>query len=605
MDVSALLNSASKERWQRVGLKKRAGVLIPLFAVFSAQTIAVADFSDLKLLIDWLVKTGNSILQLLPMNETGTLHCPYDAISSFALEPLYLSLGQMPLSRVLRKKTAELKIQFPAGGAYVDYGFKVAKLKLLQEIFQGQKLPPAFEQFVQENRYWLDDFALFRVLKDYHQGLPWYEWAGQFRDREAPALAGFQRDHQQEIIFQQWLQWQTYLQFRTVKEYASRRKIILKGDLPILVSRDSADVWAHRDFFKLEFAAGAPPDMYAALGQRWGMPTYNWENIACDDYRYLKQRLRYAENFYDILRIDHVVGLFRIWSIPYDQPQETQGLNGFFDPADQSRWGEHGKTILSVMLASTKMLLCAEDLGVIPPVCAQLLGELGIPGNDVQRWTKDWKIKHDFLAAQDYRLSSVAVLSTHDTTNWQAWWENECGTVDEALFMRKCAGRVDYLGAKAKLFEPLLSAHGRLRWLNSLDSVDKLIEGLSPQRAVPKGHLLDFIDLYENSFQEKEKLWKQMKLAGPMREKSDREILAAALRIALEASSIFSIQLVTDWLALAPDILSHDPYNYRVNTPGTISPRNWSQVFPISIEKLLRHPLCAQIKQMIVSSGRG
>ena len=129
----------------------------------------------------------------------------------------------------------------------------------------------------------------------------------------------------------------------------------------MLVSRDSADVWAHPDFFKLEFAAGAPVDMYCAKGQRWGMPTHNWDRIRSDNFTYVKEKLKVAENFYDILRIDHVVGLFRIWSIPYNEPQETQGLNGFFDPGDENAWGPHGRDLLSILQKSSSLSLCAED----------------------------------------------------------------------------------------------------------------------------------------------------------------------------------------------------------------------------------------------------
>ena len=182
-----------------------------------------------------------------------------------------------------------------------------------------------------------------------------------------------------------WLQWILFKQFKEASAYAARNNIFIKGDLPVLVSRDSSDVWSHPDYFKLDFAAGAPPDMYTALGQRWGMPTYNWEAIAHDNYRYLKEKLKYAQEFYNILRIDHVVGLFRIWSIPYNDPQENQGLNGVFDPLDEQRWDQHGRKILSILVQNTKMLLCAEDLGVIPKCCTDTLLEFGICGNDVAR----------------------------------------------------------------------------------------------------------------------------------------------------------------------------------------------------------------------------
>lgn len=316
---------------------------------------------------------------------------------------------------------------------------------------------------------------------------------------------------------------------------------------------------------------------------------------------FLKEKLRYAENFYDILRIDHVVGIFRIWSIPYDALRENQGLNGSFDPPDEKRWKEHGKNILSVMLENTKMLLCAEDLGVIPKVCTETLKELGISGNEVQRWVKDYKVKHDFLKPKGYRALSVAMLSTHDTTNWPAWWENEAGTVDEALFMRKCSDHrnIGFERVKDKLFDSACSKNGRLRWLDSINSVEKLVGILGKK----KEELADFIDMYKNTFQEKEKLWKQLKLKGTMREKADAEILRAALKITLDSQAIFCIQLITDWLYLT-DIFKGDPYQYRINTPGTISNRNWFLVMPISLEELLKHKVTKEIRQMVVSAKR-
>jgi len=596
-----LLKTNSKEKWLRIGMQKRSGVLVPLFSIYSKESVGIGDLTDLKLLIDWANLTGNSIIQLMPLNEMGPLFCPYDAISSFALEPVYISLKSMGAS------AEGLKKRFSVGGAYVDYAIKKEKMQLLRKIYlrKSEECPEEFKKFCDANTYWLLDFALYKVLKDDHKGSAWYDWEDKFKNRERKALENFQIEHSEEIQFQMWIQWLTFKQFKEVRAYAKDKKVLLKGDLPILVSRDSADVWQHPEFFKLDYAAGAPPDMYAALGQSWGMPTYNWERIEVSGYRYLKEKLKYAQNFYDILRIDHVVGLFRIWSIPYNEPLENKGLNGFFDPKDEKNWPEHGRKILTVMLDSTDMLLCAEDLGVIPKVCPDTLKELGIPGCDVQRWTKDWKLKHDFLEPEKFRALSVATLSTHDTTNWAAWWENEAGTVDKDLFIRKCSDhrQINFDNVKDKLFDCVRSGYGRLRWLNSVDSVDKLVKGLSPKGTVPKEHLLDFIDLYENSFQEKEKLWKHLKLSGPMREKFDSGILRRALQITLGSNSIFCINTIIDWLYLT-DVFKGDPYHYRINTPGTISEKNWSLTIPISLEELLKHKVNKEIRQMITSSGR-
>lgn len=595
----------NKGKWRRIGLNKRAGVLLPLFSLYSKDSIGIADLYDLKLVIDWANQTGNSIVQLLPMNEVESLFCPYDSLSSFALEPLYLSLRDesLPGNESINEKINNLGKLFPFGKRYVDYGLKQKKLEILKEIFLNWDHRDSLElkKFKEENSYWLQDFVLYKVLKNYHQLRPWYEWEEKYKNRTPQALGDFRSRHLKEINFQVWLQWQLYRQFKATKIYAQSQRILLKGDLPILVSRDSADVWAHPEFFKLEFAAGAPPDMYCAKGQRWGMPTYNWEKIILGDYRYLKEKMKFAQNFYDLLRIDHVVGLFRIWSIPYDEPLENQGLNGFFDPQDESQWGKQGKNILNVLLNNTEMFFCAEDLGIIPKVCTDTLRELGIPGNDVQRWVKDYKTKHDFLGSGDYRALSVAMLSTHDTTNWPAWWEDEAGTVDEALFIRKCSDHrlINFQRVKNNLFDLTRSKHPRLRWQESIDSKEKLVSILGRR----KEELSDFIDLYENSYHEKEKLWRHLGLKGPLQEKADKEIVRAALKNNLDSCAIFCINTIFDWLYL-DDILRGTPDQYRINTPGTISEKNWSVVLPISLEDLLKHRITKEIRQMVKDSGR-
>ncbi|MDP3042378.1 MAG: 4-alpha-glucanotransferase [Candidatus Omnitrophota bacterium] len=591
-----LSQSISHANWKNIGSKKRAGVLIPLFTVHSKNSYGVGDLRDLKLIIDWAKLTSNSIIQLLPMNEVGPLFCPYDALSSFALEPAYLCLKDFP--GISGKKFNSLS----ADAGHVDYALKAQKLQLLWDVYLAMDLAEAlpFEEFQRKNAYWLPDFALFKVLKEYHQGKPWYEWEQDFKYRQSEALREFKQDNIEKITFQMWLQWMLFKQFKEASAYAAGNNILIKGDLPVLVSRDSADVWSHLEFFKLDFAAGAPPDMYASLGQRWGMPTYNWEAIARDNYRYIKEKLKYAQEFYNILRIDHVVGLFRIWSIPYHAPEVNQGLNGVFDPLDEHLWNEHGRKILSVLVENTKMLLCAEDLGVIPKCCTDALLEFGIPGNDVQRWVKDWNVRHDFLGPGEYRQLAVAMLSTHDTTNWKAWWQYEAGTVDAALFMRKCNERkIDFAKVSLKLFDATLSLHGRLRWRKEIDTIDKLLWELGKHKEEAK----DFVDLYENTYGEKEKLWNILGCTGAMTEAASDELLAKIIQFILNSRAVFCINSIRDYLGLA-DIFKEDPYQYRVNVPGTISPKNWSLRLPLGLEELLKHPVNKLIRKMIVDSDR-
>jgi len=598
-DLTYLLSTIAGDKWQRLGIGRRAGVVVPLFSLHSRRSIGIGEFPDIRLLIDWCAKSGNSIIQLLPLNDLGTSFCPYDALSSFALEPAYLSLEEVLAGTAgkgaLGEKLSALSSEYPARAPRRDYRIKSRKVALLKELFARSDYRSNAEllAFRAKQAYWIEDYARFKALKELQQEQAWFEWPRDLQDARGAAVERFSREHEQEVAFHVWMQWQIFRQFKDVRAYAAGAPVLLKGDLPILVSRDSADAWAHPDYFKLDLAAGAPPDMYCAKGQRWGMAPYNWERIASDGYEYFKQKLAYAQEFYDIFRIDHVVGLFRIWSIPYDDPQENQGLNGFFDPREESLWEEHGRTILSLIMQNTSMLVCAEDLGTIPPSCTKALKDFGIPGNDVQRWTKDWKVRHDFLPPGEYRQVTVAMLSTHDTTTWPAWWENEAGTVDEQLFIRKCKDRVDYAAVKDKLFDPALSRHGRLRWLKDVDSAERLIEIMGR----PKGELKDFVDLYENSYGEKEKLWAALGMPGAMREPCDSALMQRVFGTNLASGAIFSINTIVDILYL-DGIMQGDPYKHRINTPGTTGPENWSWVLPLSLEEFLEHPAHARIKKM-------
>jgi len=599
-----LLSTPSNRQWERVGLKRRAGIVVPLFSLYSSKSVGIGEFDDLKLLVDWCVKTGNSIIQLLPINELGPLFCPYDSTSSFALEPAFLTLRhtQSLSGPTPAKKIEELREKYPIGHEHVNYGIKDAKLELLWEMFRRShgREDKRFKEFAANNSYWLEDFTLFKALKSHYRQHPWYDWNEPYRNRDARALQEFGREHSEVLLFHTWMQWQLYEQLIDVKQYAELKGVFLKGDLPVLVSLDSADVWAHQTFFNLDLAAGAPPDMYCAKGQRWGMPTYHWENIAQDGYRYLREKLRYASNFYDILRVDHVVGLFRIWSIPSNEPIENQGLNGFFDPTDERLWEEHGKRILAAMLDSSGMLLCGEDLGTVPPICRKVLTEYGIPGNDVQRWTKDWDVKHDFLDPHEYRTVSVSMLSTHDSTNWPRWWENEAGTVDEDLFRRKCIEHgIDFNRVKRELFDDKRSRHGRLRWKETISSHETLTTTLQK----PSDEIGDILHIYKNSFQEKQKLWKRLGFSGEVKEKANREMIRRALEVTLKARSVYCINLLMDWLFLT-DTFRGDPYQYRINTPGVTGTRNWSLVLPLSLEDLLASDLCREMKGMLESSNR-
>ncbi|MBI2167586.1 MAG: 4-alpha-glucanotransferase [Candidatus Omnitrophica bacterium] len=595
------LKSPSGKYWEKIGLRRRAGAAVPLFSIYSRQSAGIGELPDLKLLIDWCEAAGLTILQLLPMNDTGFDFRPYDAQSSFALEPVYLSLEN--LAGVdpgpYRKELDEIQKKFPAGGSRVDYGIKQVKLELLGKIFQGvRKTGTLFDAFVRANAYWLEDYALFRVLKEEHQERGWFDWPAEFKGRRREALEPVKERNSQKILFYTWLQYQLFSQFEDVKKYAARKGVLLMGDLPFLVSRDSADVWAHPELFKLDGASGAPPDPYFSKGQRWGMPPYEWSQIQASDYVYWRERLKTAENFYDLFRMDHFVGMFRIWTVPLSEPLENFGLHGAFDPPDEAVWERQGRERVLRILESTGMLPCAEDLGIVPDCSYRLLRDWALPGMEVQRWIRDWGRSYDFRPPSDYRPNSIATLSTHDMSNLRGWWEYEMGTIDEGLFQREVERRgVSFEKVRDRLFDSKNSHYGRLRWKKEIDSVQAFLRVLE----VSSGEAGLLTAAYQSSYGETEKFLKFLQVDS--KERDFYRIAKRALERISETASIFSIQLLQDWLWLEESI-GADPWNFRINFPGVDNDKNWRLVLPLSLEALQRWPFTESVKRMNEQAGR-
>lgn len=596
-----LLRTPLKETWKKIGLKKRAGVIVPLFSVFSKKSLGIGEIPDLKLLIDWCKVTGNSILQILPLNDTGFDFSPYNPQSSFALDPVYLSLRELVWIKKenLEKELESLVIKFPVNTQFVNYQIKEEKLKKLFSIFlKRASFPKEFQEFIEKNNYWLKGYCLFKVFKEIYQEKAWGEWPKAFKKQDKKVLKNFTKKNEKKIKFQQWLQWQLFEQLRKIKKYAGENNIFLKGDLPFSISRDSADVWSKRQYFKLELASGAPPDLFSIKGQRWGYPPYNWDKILKDNFVYVGERLKYAQNFYDLFRIDHLVGIFRIWSIPIETPFNKQGMIGFFYPPDKQVWEKKGKEILKLIVQNTKMLPCAEDLGTVPGFCSKTLKELGIPGLDLQRWKKNWQ-NFEFSRPEEYRPVAVATISTHDLNNFPAWWEEEAGKIPEELFKRKCQIKgIKFEKIKNKLFLSSKFKKGKLFWKKGINK-NKLIRILNR----PEKEIMDLFQIYKESFEEKEKFWKLITKKGKPLGKSEKWIIETNLKLISSTSSIFVILPIFEWLFLG-DILKDNLSQYRINMPSKVSMKNWSLRVPIFLEDLISHPINIKIKEIIQKTGR-
>ena len=598
------LTKMTSAQWKRLGLNKRAGVVAPLFSVYSNNSTGIGELPDIKLLVDWCKACGMSIVQLLPMNDTGFRFTPYDAQSMFALEPAYLSLTELEGvdARRFSKDIQTIRSEFPLGQDRVNYKIKAAKLALLEKMFQSvsSSLPAAFESFVKKQEFWLQDYALFKLIKDINHEACWEDWEKPFKTRDAGALKALREQHRETFLFHQWLQWQLSEQFLKAKAYAVKHKVFLMGDIPFLVSRDSSDVWSRQDYFKLDLASGAPPDLLYSKGQRWGMPPFDWRRIAEHRYDYVIEKLKFAQHFYDLYRIDHVVGMFRLWTIPLSEPALSEGLNGHFDPPDEDLWEEHGRNLLSIMLKNSKMLACAEDLGTVPNACFKVLKELGIPGIDVQRWIRDWNKTYDFKKPEEYRSGALATIATHDLSNLCGWWLYECGTVDEELFARNCLKKNILLEKiRDQLFDLRRSSHGRLRWKKDITQ-----ETLLSLLGLAENDAWELLDMYRGSFREKSQFLEflgQEEKPGPA--ECGPEFIKKALERNAQSACIFSIQLIQDYLSIDP-LYDMDPWDNRINFPGTLSEKNWTLALPLPLEDMLNLPINTVIKALHQNCGR-
>lgn len=410
-----LLKSPTSRQWEKIGVKSRHGIDLPLSALRSEKSCGIGEFYDLLSLIEWCKEVGMDVIQLLPLNDSGSDPAPYNALSSCALNPIYLSLHSLPAVKNIPDATALNSLQ---NVAYKEV--QSLKLNFLRDYYAngGKHIPemPEFQTFVQTNP-WVVPYALFKVLKEKLEHNPWMSWPEELKNPDYLTLL---EKHHSEMLFYMTLQYLCHLQLSYVKHVASKNGILLKGDIPILVSRDSVDVWLTPNIFDMSVSAGAPPDAYNLEGQYWSFPIFNWENVKKEHYAWWKVRLTAAAAYYDLYRIDHAVGFFRIWAIPLDRP----ATEGKFIPENPALWIPQGKEILQMMIESSEMLPIAEDLGVVPPSVRACLLEMGICGTKVMFWERDYEKGGEFIPYTSYPAVSMTTVSTHDSETLQLWWQN-------------------------------------------------------------------------------------------------------------------------------------------------------------------------------------
>lgn len=547
-----------------------AGVAIPVFSLRSDDDFGVGDFFDLKLMIDWAAATSQNIVQVLPINDTtltGTCtdSYPYNAISTFALHPMYLRVQEMGIlkDQERRRHYAELARELNRH-ADVEYeAVNKAKNAYTRELFKqdGPKVlsSPEFKSFLEKNSDWLMPYAAWCILRDFHH-TPYMGAWGEYEEYDEAKISLFIKEHKPEADYICYLQYFLDKQLREVRDYAHKKGVALKGDIPIGIALCSVDAWLSPRLFNLDCQAGAPPDVFAVLGQNWGFPTYNWAEMALDGFAWWKARFRKMAEYFDAYRIDHVLGFFRIWQIPCESvhgllgifnralpftPEELQSDYGFFpdpasytspfisdamlrellpedcrecrelflndegcgryspkaefssqrkiadyfaslpkddhnirmsnalmlmldevlfieDPYEKGKyhprisgrdsyvyrslaeedrqafdrlyedfyyhrmdefWREKALWKLPPLIDSTSMLVCAEDLGMIPGCVPEVMDKLRILTLEIQRMSKDPSTR--FGRTDRYPYLSVCTTSTHDMDGIRRWWESD------------------------------------------------------------------------------------------------------------------------------------------------------------------------------------
>ena len=409
---------------------RRAGVLLHPTSLPSPAGIGDLGTGAYRF-IDFLKQSRNKLWQVLPLNPTGYGDSPFQCFSASAGNPLLISLERLVEQDVLSQADLELHPSFPSDR--VDYEaashFKVPILTKAAQTFlkraEGNERQD-FERFCQTNANWLDDFALFMVCKNAHDGVRWTEWASNIAAREPRALQTWTLRFAPEIAVVKYWQFEFFQQWQALRSYAHEHGIRIIGDIPIYVAHDSADVWANRELFCLEpqgnpiTVAGVPPDYFSTTGQLWGNPIFNWKLLKSTGYKWWVERFRAAFRLYDIVRIDHFRGFEAYWEVP---ATESTALNG--------RWikGPGAELFSTLQQELGELPIIAENLGVITVEVEQIRQQFGFPGMAILQFAFGNDPQGPSFRPHNYVRNLVAYTGTHDNDTTLGWWNSE-GTMD-------------------------------------------------------------------------------------------------------------------------------------------------------------------------------
>src|SRR5438105_446287 len=413
-------------------MTRRAGTLIPLFSLPSSRSWGIGEIGDIAAIARWLDAAGIRILQLLPINEMPPGESsPYSALSAMAIDPQFITLDEVEdFQEIGGEEALEPGLRARLDAVRVAPRIQYAEVRALEELVlrrccerfqrvESQGDTPragAFHEYVSDEGWWLNDYALFRALHAQHDERAWWDWPETLRCRRSDALERARAELAEEILYRQYLQWLAGDQWRRAREQAAG--VALFGDLPFMVSGDSADVWARQDEFRMDASVGVPPDAFSETGQDWGLPVYRWDVLAQRDFDWLRDRAHRNAELFDGYRVDHLVGFYRTYFRPHD------GSAAQFIPGEQDAQLALGEGVLDVFREPGSEII-AEDLGVVPDFVRASLARLNVAGYKVFRLERHWHVEGQPFKdpVTDYPAVSGATAGTHDTEPMVIWWE--------------------------------------------------------------------------------------------------------------------------------------------------------------------------------------
>lgn len=425
-------------------LERGAGILLPISSLPSSYGIGAMG-RDAYDFVDMLKRAGQKYWQVLPIGPTSFGDSPYQSFSAFAGNPYFIDLDTLIVEGLLKKEEVE-SYKWADNDDEIDYAriyrqrFEVLRKAFGRSEHKGSR---GYADFIKENEQWIDDYALYMAIKADHNNREWLAWEPAIKKRKPEAMVAYREKLGEDVEFYKFLQFKFYQQWMPLKEYANRNGISIIGDIPIYVALDSADVWADTDQFQLSrgltpsVVAGCPPDMFSSYGQKWGNPIYDWDVMEKDDFAWWKKRIAASAKLYDVIRIDHFIGIVRYYSI---------SANG--EPKDgYYRQGPGKKLIDAIDSAIGSSKVIAEDLGVVVPEVQKLVKESGYPGMKVLEFAFDGNTANEYLP-HNHAKNYVAYIGTHDNDMLKSYISGQSEELQEYMMKYLMANSLDDVAEK-------------------------------------------------------------------------------------------------------------------------------------------------------------